>query len=122
MPEQDIYKDIIGEFFTEGLAVYLDKHRIDEQITAAIDAAVDRVAPRRMVLTPEEAAKVLGVSRGTFDKMVSDDEIPHYRRSSRVLVPVPALNLFLECPEWFDRHGLDRSGAVRRLAEFKRAG
>lgn len=50
----------------------------------------------RVTLTPEEAAKALGMSRASFDRHVAP-ELKLVRRGSMVLVPVKELD------RWVDR-------------------
>lgn len=65
-------------------------HNDRDTMTTPIVAAVPRVA-----LTPEEAAKSLGVSRTFFDDQVLP-ELAHVRRGRRILVPVKALEKWAE--------------------------
>lgn len=62
----------------------------EDTMPPPIVAAVPRVA-----LTPEEAAKSLGVSRTFFDDQVLP-ELAHVRRGRRILVPVKALEKWAE--------------------------
>lgn len=45
----------------------------------------------RATITVEEAAKLLGISRGVAYRAARSDELPAYRIGGRLLVSVPAL-------------------------------
>lgn len=50
----------------------------------------------RIVMTVEEAARVLGISRGLAYAAVREGWLPHVRMGRRIIVPVAALERFLE--------------------------
>lgn len=50
----------------------------------------------RLTLTVEEAAVVLGISRGLAYDLVRRGEIPHLRLGRRLVVPVRAIEALLE--------------------------
>lgn len=119
MPEHDPYKEIVDELFIRGLSAYLDKHEIGKKIDAAIAQAVEFAAPRKSVLSPKEACIVFDISRATFDAWIAADDLPAIRRGTKVLVPIPAIRRLLECPDWFERHGLDRERVMNRISESR---
>lgn len=52
---------------------------------------------RRLTLTVEEAAKTLGISRGTAYQLAREGRLPVVRAGERrLLVPIKGLNDFLE--------------------------
>lgn len=51
----------------------------------------------RLTLTVEEAAVLLGISRGLAYELVRRGEIPALRLGRRVVVPVRALEAMLAC-------------------------
>lgn len=55
--------------------------------------------PDRIVLTVEEAAGLLRISRGLAYEMVRDGRLPHIRLGRRILVGRQALEQMLSCPE-----------------------
>jgi excisionase family DNA binding protein len=50
------------------------------------------------ILTVEQTAKVLGISRGLAFTAVRNGEIPHVRIGRRIIVPRDALREFLQQP------------------------
>ena len=50
----------------------------------------------RLVLTVDEAAEILGISRGLAYRMVREGAIPNVRMGRRMLVPRSALDRMLE--------------------------
>jgi excisionase family DNA binding protein len=55
-----------------------------------------KMEENRAVLTVEEVAAVLGISRGLAYAAVREGHLPHIRIGRRILVPVAALERFLE--------------------------
>jgi excisionase family DNA binding protein len=53
---------------------------------------------KRKTCTVEEAAALLGIGRSSAYAAINSGEIPSIRIGRRVLVPVAALDLFLEQP------------------------
>ncbi|MFC2071615.1 helix-turn-helix domain-containing protein [Chloroflexota bacterium] len=49
----------------------------------------------RLTLTVEEAASLLGISRGLAYKLASSGELPTIRLGRRLLVPIASLQLML---------------------------
>lgn len=49
----------------------------------------------KLVLTVEQAAEILGISRPTAYQAIERGEIPHIRIGRRILVPVAALEKLL---------------------------
>ena len=65
-------------------------------------------APARATLTVEQAANVLGISRGSAYEAIRRGEIPSIRLGRRILVPLPALERMLDLPaEPFSRDGVE---------------
>ena len=52
----------------------------------------------KLTLTVEEAAALLGISRGLAYEMVREGKIPAIRLGRRVVIPRPALERLLESP------------------------
>lgn len=59
----------------------------------------ERMDNERLVLTVEEAAQLLGISRGLAYEAVRQGQIPSIRLGRRVLVPRARLLALLDAPE-----------------------
>ena len=65
----------------------------------------------RLTLTVAEAAKVLGIGRGTAYEAVRTGQLPALRVGRRLLVPVAALKQKLGNPAAFTDDSADWAGA-----------
>ncbi|PZS21499.1 MAG: hypothetical protein DLM54_04335 [Acidimicrobiales bacterium] len=64
---------------------------VSESIPAQPDAA--------LVLTVEEAGRLLGISRGLAYEMVARRRLPHLRLGRRIVIPRAALEALLNQPQ-----------------------
>ena len=51
---------------------------------------------RKLTLTVEEAAELLGIGRGTAYQAVHSGQLPHFRIGKRIIIPLAALELILD--------------------------
>ena len=59
----------------------------------------------RLTLTPEEAAKQLGVSKPTMYALCNRKDFPSVRVGRKIIIPLAALE------KWLEAHATERSGA-----------
>jgi excisionase family DNA binding protein len=72
-------------------------------------------------LSVEEAARILGVGRGTAYDAVRTGELPHVRVGRRIVVPRHALNALLGMNEAPNGHGPADEGPKRNGASYEPA-
>lgn len=64
---------------------------------------------KKLTITVEEAARLLGISRGLAYEMVRVGRIPSIRFGKRLLVPKAALEKMVnECPPKYSQHASDK--------------
>lgn len=68
---------------------------VDERIAAALNALRRNPPPPRLALTLDEAGASVGVSAKTVDRWVKAGLLPTVPHTTRVLVPVIALEQFV---------------------------
>jgi len=54
---------------------------------------------KKLTITVDECAVLLGISRGLCFKMVHDGKIPHLRFNKRILIPKWAITQLLQEPQ-----------------------
>ena len=54
---------------------------------------------KRLTITVDECAKLIGISRGLCFRMVHEGKIPHLRFNKRVLIPKWAIERLLHEPQ-----------------------
>jgi excisionase family DNA binding protein len=64
---------------------------------------------KKLTITVEEAARLLGISRGLAYEMVRVGRIPSIRFGKRLVVPKAALEKMInECPSKYSQHANDK--------------
>jgi len=54
---------------------------------------------KKLTITVDECAKLLGISRGLCFQMVHEGKIPHLRFNKRILIPKWAIKHLLQGPQ-----------------------
>ena len=54
---------------------------------------------KKLTITVDECAKLLGISRGLCFQMVHEGKIPHLRFNKRILIPKWAIERLLQEPQ-----------------------
>ena len=54
---------------------------------------------KKLTITVDECAKLLGISRGLCFQMVHENKIPHLRFNKRILIPKWAIEHLLQEPQ-----------------------
>lgn len=68
---------------------------VDASVRDAIRDELEALTTRPLVVTPDEAARLLCVSRRTVDRWLAEGVLPRMPHTNRVLIPRVALESFV---------------------------
>lgn len=71
-------------------------NQIHTAVREGIVAAVEDISKRPLVLSADEAAELMSVSRRTVEMWVADGVLPRMPHTGRLLIPRPAIEAWVD--------------------------
>lgn len=68
---------------------------VRDVVRDTVRGELEALSDRPLVVTPDEAARLLSLSRRTVDRLVSEGVLPRVPHTSRTLIPRMALETFV---------------------------